>query len=73
MNFTYVENDSAEENLRSIRTDGISNAYIVDSNIKVKCMVHKSSSQYGCIRSAINNAYMLARVKMTEIMKRERS
>ena len=37
MNIAYVENDSAEEHLRAIRSDIISTAYRVDSNGKVKC------------------------------------
>ena len=48
-------------------------ADMVDSNGKVKCMVHQSSSQYGGIRSAINHVYILTRLKMPEIMKRELS
>ena len=36
-------------------------------------MVHQSSSQCGGIRSAINHVYILARVKMREIIKRELS
>ena len=41
MNVSYVENDSAEENLRVIRSYGIITADMVDSNVKVKCMVHQ--------------------------------
>ena len=36
-------------------------------------MVHQSSSQYGGIRSAINNVNILTRVQMPEIIKRELS
>ena len=36
-------------------------------------MVHQSSSQCGGIRSAINHVYILARVKIREIIKRELS
>ena len=46
---------------------------MVDSNGKVKCMVHQSSYQYGGIRSAINHVYIFAIVQMPEIMKRELS
>ena len=55
MNVAYVEKYSAEENLRSIRSKGIIIAGMVDSNGKVKSMVHQLSSQYGGIRSAINH------------------
>ena len=34
-------------------------------------MVHQSSYRYGGIKSAINHVYILARVQMPEIMKRE--
>ena len=46
---------------------------MVDSNRKVRCMVHQSSSKYGGIRSAINHVYTLDRVQIPEIMKRELS
>ena len=73
MNVPYVEKYSAEEHLKAIRSDGIIITNMVDSNIKVKCMVHQSSYQYGGIRSAINRVYILARVKMPERMKIELS
>ena len=57
-NVDYVEMDSAEDYLREIRSNGIINPDMVDSNGKVKCMVHQPSSQYGGIRSAINNIYI---------------
>ena len=71
INVSYVEKDSAEENLISIRSDGIITADMVDSNGKVKCMVRQSSSRYGGIRSASNHVYISARVQIPEIMKRE--
>ena len=46
MNVAYLENDIAEENLREIRSKVISTTDMVDSNGKVKCMVHQSSYQY---------------------------
>ena len=46
---------------------------MVDSNGKVKFMVHQSSYQYGGIRSGINHVYILARVRITERMKIELS
>ena len=69
MNVAYVEKVSAEEHLRAISSGIIINADMVDSNVKVDCMVHQSSSHYGGIRSDINRVYILARVKMPEIMK----
>ena len=54
INAAYVEKDSAEDNLRLIRSDGIITTDMVDSNGKVRCMVHQSSSQYEGIRSAID-------------------
>ena len=39
----------------------------------MKCMVHKSIYQYGGIRSNINQVYILARVQIPEILKRELS
>ena len=73
MNVSYVENDSAEEHLREIRSNNIITADMVDSNGKVECMVHQSSFQYGGIRSAINNVCILERVQIPERMKRELS
>ena len=73
MNVAYVEKDIAEENLRTIRSNKIVTADMVDSNVKVKCMVHQSSSRYGGNRRAINRVYILTRVQMTEIMKKELS
>ena len=69
MNVSYVENDSAEDNLRAIRSETIITAGTMGSNVKIKCMVHQSISRYGCIRSAINHVYILARVQNLEIMK----
>ena len=46
---------------------------MVDSNGKVKCMVHQSSSQCGGIRRAINHVNILARVQIPKIIKRELS
>ena len=71
MNVAYVEKEFAEEHLRAIRSNNIITADMVDSNGKVKCMVQQSSSQYGGIRSAINNVYILERVQMLERNKRE--
>ena len=71
INVAYVEEDIVEERFRSIRRNIIITTYIMDSNGKVKCMVHQSSSLYGCIRSAINHVYILARVQIPERMKRE--
>ena len=62
MNVAYMGKDSEEEHLRSIISDGIITADVVDINGKVKRMVHQSSSQYGGIRSTINHVYILARV-----------
>ena len=64
MNVAYVENNSAGDHLIVIRSEGIITAYMVDSNGKVKCMVHQPHSQYGGIRSAINHDYILTRVKI---------
>ena len=55
MNVACVEKDSAEENLRVIRSTRIVTADMVDSNGKLKSVFHQSSSQYGGIRSAINH------------------
>ena len=68
-----MENNSVEEHLRAIRSDGIITADMVDSNGKVKCMFHQSSSQYGSIIIAINRIYIFSRVKIPEGMKRELS
>ena len=73
INVACVEKDSAEEHLISIRSDGIITADMVDSNEKVECIVNQSSYQYGGTRSTINHVYILARVKMPKIMKRELS
>ena len=73
MNVAYVEKYSAEENLIAIRSDEIITAYMLESNVKVKCMVHQSSSQYGVIRSAINYVYISTIVQMPEGMKIELS
>ena len=59
--------------MRAIRSDRIITTDMVNSNVKVKCMVHQSIYQYGGIRSAINHVYILARVQITERMKRELS
>ena len=59
--------------MRAIRSNGIITADMVDSNGKVKFMVHQSSSNYGGTRSAINHVYILARVKIPERMKIELS
>ena len=66
MNVASVENDSAEEHLRAIRINRMITADMVDSNVKLKCMVHQSSSQCGGIRIAINHVYILARVQIPE-------
>ena len=71
MNVPYVENDSAEAYLRAIRSNIIITVDTVDSNGKLKCMFHQSRSQYGGIRSAINPVYILARVQITERIKKE--
>ena len=73
MNVSSVEKDSAEEHLRAIRSNEIITADMLNSNERVKCMVHQSSSKYGGIRRAINHVYILERVQMPEIMKRELS
>ena len=52
-----------EDHLRAIRSDIIIIAYMVDSNRKVERMDHQSSSQYRCIRSAINHVYILKKCK----------
>ena len=41
VNIAYVEKDSAEEHLREIRSDEIITVDMVDSNGKVKRMVHQ--------------------------------
>ena len=41
MNVAYVEKDSAEDNFRSIRSNRIITADVVDSNGNLKCMVHQ--------------------------------
>ena len=64
INVASVKNDSAEEHLRVIRSNEIIIADMVDSYGKGKCMVLQSSSQYGGIRSANNNNYILTRVQM---------
>ena len=58
MNFAYVEKDSIEESLRAIRSNIILTADMVNSNGKVKCMVHQLIFQYEGIRSAINHVYI---------------
>ena len=73
MNVASVENYSAEEHLRSTRSNRIITTVMVDINVKLKCMVHQSSSQYGGIRIAINHVYILARVQIPEWMKIELS
>ena len=70
MNDAYVEKNSAEDHLRFIGSDEIIIVDMVNSNGKVDCTVQQSRSQYGGIRSAINNVHILARVKMPGIMKR---
>ena len=67
INVSYVETDSAEEHLREIRSNKIVTTDMVNSNRKVRCMVHQSSSRYGGIRSAMNHVYILARVQLPEI------
>ena len=71
MNVSYVEKDSEEEHFRVTRSNKIITAYMVDSNGKVKSMVHHSSSQYGGIRIVINRVYIFIRAQMLETMKRE--
>ena len=73
INDASVENDSVEGNLRAIRSDKIITTEMVDSNGKVKCMVHQSSSQYGGTIIAIDHVFILERVKIPEIKKRELS
>ena len=58
MNVAYVENDIAEDYLRSIRSNRIITTDMVDSNGKINCMVHQLGSQYVGIRSAINSLYI---------------
>ena len=41
MNVAYVEKDSSEKKLRVIRSNGIITADMVDSYVKVKCMLHQ--------------------------------
>ena len=41
MNVAYVEKDISEEHLRSIRSNTIITSDMVDSDEKVKCMVHQ--------------------------------
>ena len=65
MNVAYVENDSAEDNMRAIKINGIITTDMMDINGDMKFMVHQSSSQYGGIRSEINHVYILAIVKMS--------
>ena len=72
-NVDYVEKDSAEENLKSISSDGTITAGMVESNGKLVFMVHQSSYQYGGIRSTTNHVYSLERVQMLEITKIELS
>ena len=55
------------------KREKIITADMVDIDGKVKCMIHKSSSQCGGTRSVINHVYILKRVKIPEIMKRELS
>ena len=73
LNVAYMENDDVEEHLRAIESNKVINSDMVYSNGKVKFMVHKSSYQYGGIKSAINCIYSLAKVQMPERMKRELS
>ena len=67
----YAEKDSAEEHLIVIRIDIFIISDMIDSNGKVKCMVHQSSYQCGGIRSAINHVYIWTRLQMPERMKIE--
>ena len=64
-----MENDSAEEHLSAIRSAEMITAEMVDSNRKVKYMVHQSSSQYGGIKSTINHVYILEGAQMPERIK----
>ena len=41
MNIDYVEKDSAEDHFIVTRSNKIITTYMVDSNVKVKCMVHQ--------------------------------
>ena len=59
--------------MRATESDEIITTDMVDSNGRVKCMVHQSSYQYGGIRSAINHVYIFSGVKILERMKRELS
>ena len=43
INVSYMEKDSTGKYLRDIRSNNIITEYVVDSNVKVKCMVHQSS------------------------------
>ena len=43
INVSYMEKDSTGKYLREIRSNNIITEYVVDSNVKVKCMVHQSS------------------------------
>ena len=70
MNVAYLERGSAYDHLRAIRSEKIITSDMVDSNGKVKCMVHQSSSQYGVIGSTISHVCIWIRVQMPEIMKR---
>ena len=64
INVAYVGKYSSEEYLREIRSNVIIVADMLDSNVKLKNVVHQSSYQYGCIRSAINHVYILAIVQI---------
>ena len=66
-----MKNDNVEEHLIEIRSNEIITVDMVESNGRVKCMVHQSRSQYEGIRSTINRVYILARVQIPEITKRE--
>ena len=59
LNVAYVERGSKKDDLRSIRSNVIIDADMVNINGKVKCMVHQSSSQYKGTRSAIDHVYIL--------------
>ena len=63
MNVAYVEKDSAEEKLRAIRSDKIITSDMVDSNGKVKCIVHQSSSQHVGTKSSINHVHICQECK----------
>ena len=58
MNVADVERESAEENLRAIRSNRNITADMVDRNGKMKCMFYQSNSQYGDIRISINHVYL---------------